>query len=98
MGFLYYFPLYWHFIVVIISVFMLSGVISYLFPRLNFLVIMVTSCLIGYFYTLVIGVKDLALISTGITAVISLLAIGVARYVFILKQKGEELEDFENRN
>ncbi|MFA9559905.1 hypothetical protein ACERII_21565 [Evansella sp. AB-rgal1] len=95
---LYYFHLYWHFIVVIISVFVLSGVISYIFPRLNFVVIVITSGLIGYYYSSVIEVKDLALISTGITSVSSLLAIGVARYALFLKHKGEELEDLENNN
>ena len=98
MGLLYYFHLYWHFIVVIISVMLLSGVISYLLPRLNFVLIVITSGLIGYLYTVVIEVKDLAVISIGITVVCSLLVIGVARYMLFLKRKGEELKGIENSN
>ncbi|ETI68263.1 hypothetical protein [Neobacillus vireti] len=90
-----YFMLYWHFWVMVILVLLLSGLICALFPRLNFLIILLASGFIGYLYPLIIEVEDLTLFTVVTNIVFSLIGIGYVKFFFFLKKKAEEYQDSE---
>ncbi len=84
-----------HFFIMGSIVMLLSGLISFFFPKITvFIVVVLLSMLIGYTYSVVYEVPNLALFSVILNGILSLLAVGLVKTYFYSKQKvTEEIND-----
>lgn len=69
---------------------LISGLISFLFPKVPFFVVILLSMLIGYIYSVIYEVANLALFSVLFNGTLSLLAVGLVKAYFYSKQKAAE--------
>lgn len=80
----------------ITMVMIISGIVSYLFPRFPSLIILLTSGLIGFVYSLFIDGEGLAFYIIIINIVVSLFSILMFKYAFYLQRKAEEMEESDS--
>ncbi|RLQ92367.1 hypothetical protein [Falsibacillus albus] len=88
-----YYLLYWHFLLMVVLILILSALVSVLFPRIHFLFLILASGLAAYFYTVVVEVKDLTLFTIIVNSTFSFIGIGYVKCLIYLKKKGEEYQD-----
>jgi hypothetical protein len=77
-------------------VLMISGILSFIFPRLRMLFILLITMVFGYFYTFQLESFGLTVFAIIFSGIISLLGITLVKLSFYAKYKAEELskEDF----
>lgn len=84
-----------HFFIMGSLVMLLSGLISFIFPKtLVFIAVVFLSILTGYTYSVVYEVAEFALFSVTLNGILSLLAVGLVKTYYYSKQKAtEEIND-----
>jgi len=84
--------MYWHFPVMVMLIMIVSGVISFRFPRFPFYIVLIGSGLIGYVYAFMADLAQfsLNLIATNVYAafIVTLLV----KWGYYLRQKADEME------
>ncbi|WP_174734220.1 hypothetical protein [Mesobacillus harenae] len=74
-----------HFFMMGSLVLLLSGIITFLWPRLNFLIIISIFGLTGFLYALYFNVMELALFAVFFNMLLSLIAVGLVKLGFYFK-------------
>ena len=87
-----YFSTYWHFIVMVTLIMILSIVISFRVPRFPFYIVLIGSGLIGYVYTVMVHLGEFSLnvIATNVYA--AFIATLLVKWGYYLRQKADEIE------
>jgi hypothetical protein len=77
-------------------VLMISGILSFIFPRLRMIFILLITMVFGYFYTFQLESFSLTVFAIIFSGLISLLGITLVKLNFYAKNKAEDLskEDF----
>lgn len=76
----------------IMLVMIISGTVSFLFPRFPSLIILIASGLIGFLYSLFIDGEELTFSIVVITIVGSLIPILMFKYLLYLQRKAEKMQ------
>ena len=79
----------------IMLVMIISGTVSFLFPRFPSLVVIIASGLIGFVYSLFIDGEALMFSIVLINIVASLIPILMFKYLFYLQRKAEEMQKMD---
>ena len=91
----FYFLIWWHFLVMIMMIMLISGTVSFLFPRFPSLIILIASGLIGFAYSLFIEDEAWMFYMVVINIVVSLIPILMFKYLFYLQRKAEEMQKMD---
>ncbi|NKE04991.1 MULTISPECIES: hypothetical protein [Mesobacillus] len=67
-------------------VLLLSGIITFLFPRLNFLITISLFGIVGFLYAYIFEVMDLAIFAVFFNMILSLTAVGLVKLGFYFKK------------
>lgn len=89
----FYFLIWWHFLVMIMVIMIISGIVCFLFPRFPSFIIILTSGFIGYLYSLIINGEALAFIIITINIVVSIIPVLLVKYVLFLQRKAMEMKN-----
>ena len=76
----------------IMMIMLISGTVSFLFPRFPSLIILIASGLIGFVYSLFIDGEALMFSIVAINIVVSLIPILMFKYLFYLQRKAEKMQ------
>lgn len=79
-----------HFFIMGSLVLLLSGVITFLFPRMHFLITISLFGLAGFLYALLFEVMDLAIFAVFFNMLLSLIAVGLVKLGFYFKKVAED--------
>ena len=79
----------------IMMIMLISGTVSFLFPRFPSLIILIASGLIGFVYSLFIDGEALMFSIVVINIVVSLIPILMFKYLFYLQRKAEEMQTLD---
>ena len=79
----------------IILIVIISGTVSFIFPRFPSLIILIASGLIGFVYSLFIDGEELKVYIVVINIVVSLIPILMFKYLFYLQRKAEEMQKLD---
>ena len=79
----------------IILIMIISGTVSFIFPRFPSLIIVIASGLIGFVYSLFIDGEELKVYIVVINIVVSLIPILMFKYLFYLQRKAEEMQKLD---
>ncbi|MHC0038771.1 hypothetical protein [Pseudoneobacillus sp. C159] len=82
-----------HFFIMGAFVLLISGLISFIFPRLYFIITVLLSMIAGLIFSYVFEVKELAMFAIILNGLLSLLAIGLVRAGIYAKQKADNYSD-----
>ena len=87
-----YFSMYWHFIVMVTLIMILSIVISFRFPRFPFYIVLIGSGFIGYVYAVMahLGEFSFNLIAANVYA--AFVTTLLVKWGYYLRQKADEME------
>ncbi|WP_413364835.1 hypothetical protein [Lysinibacillus sp. 3P01SB] len=91
-----YLTIYSHFSILILVLMALSGLISFLFPRLSTLFMVVILGVIGYMYAFFINSVAVAPSIISIILITSLIPIFLVKYTLHLQRKAEQLSNLQN--
>jgi hypothetical protein len=83
----FYFQIWWHFLVLIMSIMIVSGLVSYLLPRIPIFIIVAVSGLLGYIYSILIDGQGLVTFIVLVVIAASLIPILLAKYAIFLRDK-----------
>jgi hypothetical protein len=72
-------------------VLLISGILSFIFPRLKMIFIVLIAIVFGYFYTMQLESLRLTIFAIILSAIISLLTITLVKLGFYAKHKADEL-------
>ena len=92
-----YFLTYWHFIVMVILIMVLSIVISFRVPRFPFYIVLIGSGLIGYVYTVMVHVGEFSLNVIAANVYAAFIATLLVKWGYYLRQKADQME-MQSRN
>jgi hypothetical protein len=90
-----YLTIHSHFSILILVLMALSGLISFLIPRLSTLVMVGILGVIGYMYAIFINGEAVALSIISIIIVTSLIPIFLVKYTLHLQQKAEQMSSLQ---
>lgn len=91
-----YLAIYSHFSILILVLMALSGLISFLIPRLSTLLIIGILGLIGYLYAFFLHSEAAAFSIISIIIITSLVPIFLVKYTLYLQQKAEQMSTLQN--
>lgn len=83
----FYLMVWWHFLVLITLIMLVSGLVSFIFHRSPSWVIIIVCGLIGFIYSIIVDAVGLATIIVSICIVFSLIPILFAKFAVLLKEK-----------
>ena len=87
-----YFSMYWHFPVMVMLIMIISGIISFRFPRFPFYIVLIGSGLIGYVYAVMehLGEFSFNLIAANVYA--AFVTTLLVKWGYYLRQKANQME------
>ena len=91
----FYFLVWWHFLTMIMMIMLISGTVSFLFPRFPSSIILIASGLIGFVYSLFIDGEALMFSIVVINIVGSLIPVLMFKYLFYLQRKAEKMQKLD---
>ena len=87
-----YFSMYWHFIVMVTLIMILSIVISFRFPRFPFYIVLIGSGLIGYVYAFMADLAQFSLNLIAANVYAAFIVTLLVKWGYYLRQKADEME------
>ena len=87
-----YFSMYWHFPVMVMLIMIISGVISFRFPRFPFYIVLIGSGLIGYVYAFMADLAQFSLNLIAANVYAAFIATLLVKWGYYLRQKADEIE------
>lgn len=87
-----YFSMYWHFIVMVVLVMILSGYIGFRFPRFPFYIVLIASGLIGYGYSVMTHLQEISYVFIIFNVYIAIVPIILIEWGIYMRNKANELE------
>jgi hypothetical protein len=87
MALVFYFQIWWHFLVLLMSIMIVSGLVSYFLPRIPIFITVAMSGLLGYIYSILIDGQGLATFIVLVVIAASLIPILLAKYAIFLRDK-----------
>lgn len=96
MALAFYFTMWWHFLILIMLIMLVSGFVGFIYQRVPSWVIMIVSGLIGFVYSIFIDAVGLTIVIIAICIVFSLIPILFANYAALLKEKEKQIKKDES--
>ena len=87
-----YFSMYWHFIVMVTLIMILSIVISFRFPRFPFYIVLIGSGLIGYVYAFMADLAQFSLNLIAANVYAAFIVTLLVKWGYYLRKKADEME------
>ena len=87
-----YFLTYWHFILMITLMMILSIVISFRFPRFPFYIVLIGSGLIGYVYAVMVNLEEFSFNLIAANVYATFIATLLVKWGYYLRKKADEME------
>ena len=87
-----YFSMYWHFPVMVMLIMIISGVISFRFPRFPFYIVLIGSGLIGYVYAFMADLAQFSLNLIAANVYAAFIVTLLVKWGYYLRQKADEME------
>ena len=87
-----YFSMYWHFPVMVMLIMIISGVISFRFPRFPFYIVLIGSGLIGYVYAFMVDLAQFSLNVIAANVYAAFIVTLLVKWGYYLRQKADEME------
>ncbi len=87
-----YFSMYWHFPVMVMLIMIISGVISFRFPRFPFYIVLIGSGLIGYVYAFMADLAQFSLNLIAANVYAAFIVTLLVKWGYYLRRKADEME------
>ena len=87
-----YFSMYWHFPVMVMLIMIISGVISFRFPRFPFYIVLIGSGLIGYVYAFMADLAQFSLNLIAANVYAAFIVTLLVKWGYYLRKKADEME------
>lgn len=87
-----YFSMYWHFIIMIVVVMIYSGIISIRFPRFPFFIVLIANGIVGYVYSVMTHLQEIAYVFIISNVYMSIVPIIVIQWGIYMRGKADEIE------
>ena len=84
--------MYWHFLVMVMLIMIVASSIGFLFPRFPLYIVLIGSGLIGYVYATMAYLEDILFILIAVNVFAMLIPILLAKWIYYLKHKADEIE------
>jgi len=84
--------MYWHFPVMVMLIMIISGVISFRFPRFPFYIVLIGSGLIGYVYAFMADLAQFSLNLIAANVYAAFIVTLLVKWGYYLRQKADEME------
>lgn len=87
-----YFSMYWHFIVMVMLVMIISGYIGFRLPRFPFYIVLIASGIVGYVYSVMIHMQEISYVFIISNVYMSIVPIIVIQWGIYMRGKADEIE------
>ena len=87
-----YFLTYWHFIVMVILIMILSIVISFRVPRFPFYIVLMGSGLMGYVYAVLVHLEEYSFNLIVANVYAAFIATLLVKWGYYMRQKADQME------
>ena len=84
-----YFSMYWHFIVMVVFVMIISGYIGFRFPSFPFYIVLIASGIVGYGYSVMTKLQELSYIFIISNVYMSIVPILIIHWGIYMRQKAD---------